>query len=341
MSNYQLETAAVATARHRTTYLAAGPSDGPLIFFLHGAPDHSIFFRRQLEYFADRGWRCIAPDMRGLGESSVPSSIAAYSVREIVTDMIELHDALGGRPAIWVGHDWGGAFAWSIAAQHPERCRGVVNLSTPYLARGFALSTMVSLVDRELYPEDMYPVGQWDYLLFYNENFARAVADFEADVTATFAVLLRAAPPIDLSVPALSASIRRQGGWFGDARRAPSMPRDEALMSDEDFATVVASYERTGFSSAIAMYLNDVDNLAYAAEAPNFGRVLAPSLFIHAGLDPISNAVRGRMAEPMREDVLDLTEVVIEAGHLIMLERPEETNHVIEGWLAAVDERSR
>jgi pimeloyl-ACP methyl ester carboxylesterase len=339
MSSRPLERGVVETARHRTSYLAAGPTDGPLMIFLHGAPDLSIFWRHQLEFFGDRGWRCIAPDMRGLGESAVPTSIAAYSVREIVRDMIELHDALGGRPAVWVGHDWGGAFAWSMAAQHRDRCRAVVNLSTPYLARGFAVSTMVPLVDRDLYPEDQFPVGQWDYLLFYKENFARAAADFEADVTSTFAALLRAAPPIDLSAPAISASVRRQGGWFGDLRRAPPMPRDETIMNDDDFATIVAAYERTGFSGAIAMYLNDTDNLAYAAEAPNFGRVTVPSLYIHAGQDPICNTVRGRMAEPMRADVDDLTEVVIETGHLTMLERPDETNKAIANWLMERDKR--
>jgi len=131
--------------------------------------------------------------MRGYGGSSVPSSTAAYAIREVVADMVELHEALGSKPAIWVGHDWGSPVAWGMASHHAERCQGVVNLCVPYLARGFTLSNLVALVDRGLYPVDRYPVGQWDYWLFYREHFARAAQEFETDVEATLTLLYRTA----------------------------------------------------------------------------------------------------------------------------------------------------
>ena len=99
----------IETARHRTAWIEAGSQSGPLMIFLHGWPELGLVWRRQIEHFADRGWRCIAPDMRGYGGSSRPDSTAAYSVREFVTDMAELHEALGGAPAVWIGHDWGSA----------------------------------------------------------------------------------------------------------------------------------------------------------------------------------------------------------------------------------------
>jgi len=52
-----LERSVSETERHRTSYRAAGPDDGPLLFFLHGYPDHSIYWGRQIEYFSDREWR--------------------------------------------------------------------------------------------------------------------------------------------------------------------------------------------------------------------------------------------------------------------------------------------
>jgi pimeloyl-ACP methyl ester carboxylesterase len=93
--------------RHRTTWIEAGPADGPLMMFVHGWPGLGIVWRRQIEHLAKAGWRCVAPDIRGYGGSSVPAATSAYQLNEIVTDMIELHDALGSALALWVGQDWG------------------------------------------------------------------------------------------------------------------------------------------------------------------------------------------------------------------------------------------
>ncbi len=324
----------ICTARHRTAWIEAGPADGPLMLLLHGWPELGVVWRAQIEHFAAAGWRCVAPDMRGYGGSSVPGSTAAYAVRELVGDMVELHEALGGRPALWIGHDWGSAVAWAMASHHPARCRGVVNLCVPYLARGLALATLLPLVDRALYPADRYPVGQWDYWLFYREHFARAAREFEADVAATLSALYRAARPAVAGTPAFSADLRARGGWFGASGRAPAMPRDETVLHRDDFDELVAAFRSTGFSGADAWYMNDAANLAYAAEAPDFGRLTLPALFLHAEHDVVCDTVRGRLAEPMREDCADLSEVTIDGGHALMLERPEAVNRAIAEWCA-------
>ncbi len=305
------------------------------MIFIHGWPELGLVWRAQLEHFAGHGWRCVAPDMRGYGGSSAPTSLAAYAVRELAGDMVELHNVLGGKSAIWVGHDWGSAVAWAMASHHRERCRGIVNLCIPYLARGLALPTLVPLVDRELYPIDEYPIGQWDYWLHYREHFRQAARDFEADTRATLTMLYRAAPENAATKPAFSASIRSTGGWFGGHRQAPAMPRDEALLSSADFDALVAAFEKTGFAGANAWYMNDATNLAYAAEAADFGRLSLPALFLHARHDAVCNTVNSRLADPMREDCADLTEVTVDAGHELMLERPDEVNAAVGEWLAA------
>jgi pimeloyl-ACP methyl ester carboxylesterase len=164
---------------------------GPLMIFLHGWPELGLIWRAQMDAFAAEGWRCVAPDMRGYGGSSVPAGAAAYTVKMIVQDMVELHDHLGGHPAIWVGHDWGSPICGAIAAQHPGRVSGVVLISVPYFPDGFALPNLVALVDRNLYPADQYPDGQWDYYRFYGTNFEQTVGDFETDIAASLAGLYR------------------------------------------------------------------------------------------------------------------------------------------------------
>ena len=323
------------SARHRTAWIEAGPADGPLMVFIHGWPELGLVWRAQLEHFAAAGWRCVAPDMRGYGGSSVPDRASAYAVRELVADMVELHDALGGQPAIWIGHDWGSPVAWAMASHHAERCRGVVNLCVPYLARGLALPNVVPLVDRVLYPADAYPVGQWDYWLFYREHFGQAASDFEADVRATLALLYRTGSSAAVGKPGRSAAIRANGGWFGAARQAPAMPRDEALLSHADFEALVSAFAATGFGGADAWYMNDAANLAYAAEAPRFGRLALPALFLHAAWDVTCDTLHSRLADPMREDCSDLTEATIMGGHELMLERAGAVNAEIAQWLDA------
>jgi pimeloyl-ACP methyl ester carboxylesterase len=96
-----------SSSRQKTCYIECGPLNGPLMIFLHGWPSISWMWRAQIDAFAADGWRCVAPDLRGYGGSSAPAANDAYTIEEIVADMAELHDHCGGRPAIWVGHDWG------------------------------------------------------------------------------------------------------------------------------------------------------------------------------------------------------------------------------------------
>ena len=159
------------TARHTTSYLESGPADGPLLMFVHGWPALGLMWRHQLAHFAGLGYRCVAPDMRGYGASSVPPHREDYAVEEIEQDMVELLAGLGAERAIWVGHDWGSIIVWSIAGHHPELCRAVVSLCVPYFSEGFAPQTRIPLVDRTIYPEEKYPAGQWDYQLFYEDHF--------------------------------------------------------------------------------------------------------------------------------------------------------------------------
>lgn len=335
MSHIALKAGYLAIARHRTAWIEAGPDDGPLMIFLHGWPELGLVWRAQLEHFAAMGWRCIAPDMRGYGGSSVPTRIADYAVREIVDDMTALHDALGGRPAVWVGHDWGSAIAWSIAAHHPERCRGVANLCVPYFARGMTLDTLVPLVDRTLYPADAYPIGQWDYWLYHRERFAQSAADLAADVQGTIATLYRAGAVGVADKPARLAGVRAADGWFGPSHRAPAIERDPMILDIADFDAFVMAFERTGFAGANAWYLNDAANAAFAAEAPNFGRLTLPVLFVHAARDATCETVNSQLADPMRADCSDLTEVIIDAGHEVMKECADETNAAIAAWISA------
>jgi pimeloyl-ACP methyl ester carboxylesterase len=322
-----------STLRHTTRYLEAGPADGPLIIFLHGWPEIGLMWRTQIEAFASEGWRCVAPDMRGYGGSSAPTASEAYALNEIVDDMVELHDHLGARPAIWVGHDWGSPVAAALAAHHGKRCRGVVLISVPYFPEGFALPNLVPLIDRQLYPADQYPDGQWDYFRFYLTHFSQTVSDFEADIPATLASIYRRGNPASVGQVSPSALITKNGGRYGSAHRAPAMPPDPALWTPADFNALVEAFHVSGFRSVNAWYLNDTANIAYAHAAPDGGRISQPVLFVNSDWDAISDINRSRLGEPMRGSCEDLSVTNLPAGHWLPLERKTELVQAIRSWL--------
>jgi len=147
--------------------------------------------RAQMEAFATDGG--VAPDLRGYGASFAPADNDACTIENVVADMEELHNHLGGKPAIWVGHDWGSIVAGALAAHEPKRCRGVVLISWAYFPDGNALPMLVPLVDRTIYPADQYPDGQWDYYRYYTTHFESAVADLDADKAASLASIFQPA----------------------------------------------------------------------------------------------------------------------------------------------------
>jgi pimeloyl-ACP methyl ester carboxylesterase len=322
------------TDRHTTFYLASGAEDAPLIVFVHGWPELSISWRHQLPCFGSLGFRAIAPDMRGYGRSSVYARHEDYALEHAVADMLELLDALGRDKAVWVGHDWGSPVVWSLASHHPDRCHGVANLCVPYFAQGFAPATLLPLVDRSVYPEAQFPVGQWDYQLFYEERFDAARAGFEANVRNTVKALFRKGNPTAKGKPSRTATVRRDGGWFGGTGRAPDLPMDADLLTEADLDTYVAGLERNGFFGPDSWYMNHARNLEYARRAVNGGTLAMPVLFLHGEYDFTCETVASCLADPMRRDCKNLTEVRVPSGHWMAQEKPQFVNAALAKWLA-------
>ena len=109
-----------------------GPADGPAILFLHGFPEFWYGWHRQLPFFAEAGYRVIAPDQRGYNLSDKPGGIGAYKIDTLAGDAVGLLDALNIDQAFLVGHDWGGFVAWWAAASAPERFPRVAILNVPH-----------------------------------------------------------------------------------------------------------------------------------------------------------------------------------------------------------------
>lgn len=78
----------------------AEKGEGPVVLFLHGFPELWYSWRHQILFLAARGFRAVAPDLRGFGDTEAPPDIAAYSIFHIVGDIVALIDSLG-QDQVW------------------------------------------------------------------------------------------------------------------------------------------------------------------------------------------------------------------------------------------------
>ena len=290
-------------------------------------------WRAQMDALAGDDWHCVAPDLRGYGGSSAPAANDAYTIQEVVADMVELHDHLGGKPAIWVGHDWGSVVASELVAHEPRRSRGVVLTSLAYQPDGHALRTVVPLVDRTIYPVDQYPDGQWDYYRYYTTHFDAAVADLDADKAASLASIFKPGSPAEIGKVTPNALVTRNGGRYGAAHHAPPTQPDAALWPPADFDVLVQSFDAHGFGPSCAWYLNDDANTAYALEATDGGRLSQPVLFVNGDFDQICSITGNHQGDPMRAACPELTVISMPSGHWLPLECKEELIQAIRIWL--------
>lgn len=110
----------------------AGPEDGELVVLLHGFPEFSYGFHHQMEELAASGYRVAVPDQRGYYLSDKPEQIEDYTINKLSDDIAGLIEAFGETSAMVIGHDWGGAVAWHLAASKPEYVKKLIAINIPH-----------------------------------------------------------------------------------------------------------------------------------------------------------------------------------------------------------------
>ncbi|OPJ68345.1 hypothetical protein AV530_000365 [Patagioenas fasciata monilis] len=129
---------------------------------------------------ADAGFRVIALEMKGYGESTAPPDIEEYSQEQICKDLVVFLNKLGIPQAVLLGHDWGGVVVWNMALFYPERVRAVASLNTPYRPADPAVDIV----------EKMKTIPTFEYQFYFQEP-GIAEAELERDIGRTLKVLIR------------------------------------------------------------------------------------------------------------------------------------------------------
>jgi len=103
--------------------------EGAPVLLLHGFPDSHRLWRNQVPALVDLGYRTIAPDLRGFGDSDKPEGVDAYNILNPLEDLCGLLDHLSVETAHVVGHDWGAGLAWAFASLYPDRVKSLTAIS--------------------------------------------------------------------------------------------------------------------------------------------------------------------------------------------------------------------
>jgi pimeloyl-ACP methyl ester carboxylesterase len=298
-------------------YYEAGPRQGVPIILCHGFPELAFSWRHQLKALAAAGRWVIAPDQRGYGLTSRPDAVADYDMAHLTGDIVGLLDHLGVEKAIFCGHDWGGIVVWQMPLMHPDRVAGVIGLNTPFMAR--APLDPIALMRMRFGP-DMYIV--W----FQTPDEPEAFLGRDVEKTMRFfmrrpaALAAAAAPPEGGSTFAFKDLIAQ---WD---------PSDQGsqLLTAEELAAFVETFQRTGFGGGINWYRNFTRNWEASDGLP--ARVDGvPCLMITAEKDVVLSPA---MAEGMPGMIGDLEMHMIgDCGHWTQQEKPEEVNRLILDWM--------
>jgi haloalkane dehalogenase len=114
-------------------YREAGAADGPVALLLHGYPESSYMWRDLMPALASAGWRAVAPDLPGFGDSAPDPP---HTWERHVEAIERFHADLGLGQVVPVVHDWGGLIGLWWACEHPDAVRALVISSTGFFADG-------------------------------------------------------------------------------------------------------------------------------------------------------------------------------------------------------------
>ncbi|MFC5345065.1 alpha/beta fold hydrolase [Brevundimonas staleyi] len=319
-----MQTRIVKTDGLNQQILEAG--DGPLVLLIHGFPELGISWRAQVKALSEAGYHAVAPDMRGYGGTDKPAETEAYSILDLVGDMVDLVRALGETTCTVVGHDWGAPVAWHCALMRPDLFTAVAGLSVPFQPRrpGGKPTPIMAVMSKRAGLGELY-INQ-----FQDPEHHRI---FEADVAGGlrkgFYAYDGATPPE-----------RQSTGFIAPGHNFLSEVSEDATlppwMSEMHHAEYVAAFTAGGFKGPLDWYRNIDRNWALTAFLQD-AKIRQPSMFVVGERDPVRHYA-GQHEATLKDWLTDLRSqtVLPGAGHWLQQERPDGVNAALIGFLSDI-----
>ncbi|KAJ9699644.1 hypothetical protein PVL29_005487 [Vitis rotundifolia] len=289
----------------------AEKGQGPIILFLHGFPELWYSWRHQIHALASLGYRAVAPDLRGYGDTDAPADGTSYTSLHVVGDIIGVLDAIGADRVFVVGHDWGAVMAWYLCLYRPDRVKALVNMSVPFSPRNPMRKPLASL--RALLGDDYY-------ICRFQEPGVIEAEFAEIGVDRVLKHFLTYRNPAPLLLP--------KGNAFGDDPATPIVL--PSWLSEEEVHYYTTKYQKTGFTGGLNYYRSLDRNWELTAPFTGY-QSKVPTKFIVGDQDLTYNTpgskdfIHGgglKKYVPLLEDVVVMEGV----GHFIHEEKSDEIN---------------
>lgn len=205
--------------------IQAGPSDGKPLILLHGFPEYSGCWHRQIDHLAAQGFRVYAPDQRGYNLSDKPKGIASYHLDVLAKDLIGLIDHTGHEKVSVVGHDWGAGVTWHTALWYPDRFEKIAILNVPH----------PDVFERELRTNPRQRRKSW-YFLFFQTPILPELLLRAGDHSAAARSLMNSSKPgtfTDSDIAGYTAAWGQPGAWTGMINWYRSVVRQRPKLPDD------------------------------------------------------------------------------------------------------------
>ncbi|KAL7003111.1 Hydrolase [Sarracenia purpurea var. burkii] len=296
----------------------AEKGQGPVVLFLHGFPEIWYTWRHQITAFAALGYRAVAPDLRGYGDSDAPASAECYTCHHVVGDVVALVESLGADQVFVVAHDWGAMIGWYLCLFRPDLVKAYVSLTVPFRPRHPAMKPVQTM--RALFGDD-----------YYMCRFQKP-GDIESEIAkyGTAEVLKKILSDRKPGLPFLPKE-----NPFGISPNASELP---SWLSEDDLRFYAAKFEQTGFAGGLNYY-RAMDSNWELTSPWNGAQVKVPVKFIVGDLDMVytTPGVKEYVHNGgFKKDVPFLEETVVMEGvaHFINQERAEEVNSHIHDFIS-------
>lgn len=302
---------------------------GPLVILLHGFPYLWYMWRRQIVALVDAGYRVVAPDQRGFGQSDRPDAVDAYDMSQSVGDLVGLMATLGETTAVIVGHDLGAWVAQAATMLRPDLFHGLVMLNTPVPPRGKIKPTVgLQAMARGRVYHHLYfqQPGKADRELAHDPR--KTLRSVFHSISGNAVGNERWRLFVEAGEPILNAFTEPKGEF-------------PAWLSPRALDYYVAEYTRTGFTGALNYYRCRDRNWEITAFLDG-AMVRQPSMFIGGAADPSLEPVEIRALYDQLDSYLPgLQKKVLlpGVGHSAAEESPGQVNALLLEFLQQLDAR--